>query len=171
MKNIRNKTGVILLALIMVMSQAFLPGIGTKVSADTDPNLYNMEIKAVDEYGSPIEDIKINMNWSVDVYSSYPQEAVSPGVYQLQKQKENGDWIYYTFTVSKDGYKSHEGSKFCFRSDWYNPYFDVKADNHNIAASPAGTTSVLTLETAVLSGQWKMQTDFTGTEHMQLIHM
>ena len=157
MKKIRNKTGVILLVLIMVMSQAFLPGIGTKVSADTDSNLYNMEIKAVDEYGSPIEDIKINMNWSVDVYSSYPQEAVSPGVYQLQKQKENGDWIYYTFTVSKDGYKSHEGSKFCFRSDWYNPYFDVKADNHNITVTVTLTSLTTALNNAKKSAIEQLQ--------------
>ena len=148
MKNTRNKTGVLLLALIMVMTQVFLPGIRSRVSADTDPNLYNMEIKAVDEYGSPIEDIQINMNWSVDVYSSYPQEAVSPGVYQLQKQKENGDWIYYKFTVSKAGYKSHEGSKFCFRSDWYNPYFDVKADNHNITVTVTLTSLTTALDNA-----------------------
>ncbi|MDD6043335.1 MAG: hypothetical protein PUB87_06240 [Eubacteriaceae bacterium] len=115
------------------------------VQLTPDPNRYHVEIRAVDENGSPIDDIVVNMKWSVDIYGSYVQEAVSPGVYDLQKKRSNGDWMYYQFTVSKTGYTSHDGSKFCFRTEWYNPYFNVKADKHFITI----TVTLTSLETAL----------------------
>ena len=59
------------------------------VHMNVNPDQYRVEIKAVDENGNPIENPVVNMNWSVDVYGSYPQEAVSPGVYILQKKRGN----------------------------------------------------------------------------------
>ena len=38
-----------------------------------------------DENGNAIENPVVNMNWSVDIYGSYSQAAVSPGVYVLRK--------------------------------------------------------------------------------------
>lgn len=118
------------------------------VKLDVDPNLYYVEFKAVDENGNPIENPVVSVDWSVDVYGSYPQETVSPGIYILQKKRDNGDWLYYTFRVSKDGYTSHTSQKFCFDSSWPNPYFDVKVDNHFLTITVHLTSLATELDNA-----------------------
>ena len=126
------------------------------VHMNVNPDQYRVEIKAVDENGNPIENPVVNMNWSVDVYGSYPQEAVSPGVYILQKKRGN-DWLYYTFRVSKDGYTPYDGSKFCFHTSWWNPYFDVKADKHFLTITVTMTSVETELENAKTKAVQELQ--------------
>lgn len=138
------------------------------IRMNADPDQYRVKIKAIDEKGNPIEGINVNMNWAVDSYSSYPQEAVNPGVYQLQKKKDGRDWIYYTFTVAKEGYRTHDGSKFCFRPDWYNPYFDVKADKHFITITITMTSLTTALENAKISAIEQLQNYKNPTDYRQV---
>ena len=115
------------------------------VHMNVDENLYRVEIRAVDENRNAIVDPVVNMNWSVDIYGSYQQPAIDPGVYELRKKRDNGDPLYYIFSVAKEGYTTHEGSKFTFQSNWWNPYFDVKADKHFLTI----TVCLTSLETAL----------------------
>ena len=117
-----------------------------------DPNMYRVQIKAVDEDGNDIEDAIVEMKWAVDIYKTYPQEEVSPGFYSLKEKRENGDWLYYTFRIMKTGYTPYDSTKFCFRTDWWNPYFDVKAQNHFLTI----TVQMISLETTLNNAKRKV---------------
>ena len=117
-----------------------------------DPNMYHVQIKAVDEDGNDIEDAIVEMKWAVDIYKTYPQEEVSPGFYSLKEKRENGDWLYYTFRIMKTGYTPYDSTKFCFRTDWWNPYFDVKAQNHFLTI----TVQMISLETTLNNAKRKV---------------
>ena len=108
---------------------------------------YRVTIKAIDENENEIKNAVVSMNWSVDIYGSYLQEAVSPGVYNLNTKRGN-DLLYYKFSVSAVGYTPHEGSKFCFDSRYWNPYFDANTVRQSFSITVKLTSVATALENA-----------------------
>ena len=111
------------------------------------PTQYRVTIKAIDENENEIKNAVVSMNWSVDIYGSYLQEAVSPGVYNLNTKRGN-DLLYYKFSVSAVGYTPHEGSKFCFDSRYWNPYFDANTVRQSFSITVKLTSVATALENA-----------------------
>lgn len=111
------------------------------------PTQYRVTIKAIDENENEIKNAVVSMNWSVDIYGSFPQEAVSPGVYNLNTKRGN-DLLYYKFSVSAVGYTPHEGSKFCFDSRYWNPYFDANTVRQSFSITVKLTSVATALENA-----------------------
>lgn len=112
------------------------------------PEQYRVTIKAVDEQGKPIENAKVSMEWSVDIYGSYTQEAVSEGIYDL-KIKRGNDLLYYKFHVAADGYTPYDGTKFCFDSRYWNPYFNADSVEQSFTI----TVSMTLKETALANAK------------------
>ena len=111
------------------------------------PTQYRVTIKAIDENENEIKNAVVSMNWSVDIYGSYLQEAVSPGVYDLNTKRGN-DLLYYKFSVSAVGYTPLEGSKFCFDSRYWNPYFDANTVRQSFTITVKLTSVATALENA-----------------------
>ena len=114
------------------------------------PDQYRVTVKAVDENGKAIENATVNMQWSVDIYSSYTQEAVSAGVYDLNVKKGN-DLLFYKFDVLAAGYTPYEGTKFCFDSRYWNPYFSAATVEQAFTITVSMTSKETALERAKIS--------------------
>lgn len=136
------------------------------------PDRYRVEIKAVDENGNPIDNAIVTMNWSVDIYSTYIQEAVSPGVYDLNVKRGN-DLLYYKFRISAEGYTPYEGTKFCFDSRWWNPYFNVNTVGQSFTITISMESKETTLEKTKKSSieeltNYKKPEDYRQAEQEQI---
>ena len=124
--------------------------ITVSVKMKKKPDQYRVTIKAVDEKGNPVKNAIVNMQWSLDVYSSYPHEAVSAGVYDLNVKKGN-DLMFYKFSVSAEGYTPYDGTKFCFDSRYWNPYFNAATVEPEFTITVSVTLKETALERAKIS--------------------
>lgn len=123
------------------------------VKLTVDPNKYRLEIKALDENGNPIEDAKVSMDWSVDIYGYYDQpNSGTEGVYLLDEKRSNGDTLFYRFKILSDGYVPYQSSKFVFYYHpnwiWRNEYFDVTAQKHFLTITVKMTSVATELDNA-----------------------
>lgn len=108
---------------------------------------YRVTIKAIDENGDEIMDAVVSMQWSVDIYGSYQQNPVEPGVYDLNVKKGN-DWLYYQFSIMAKGYTFYNGAKFRFGSGWPNPYFDADTVSSSFTITVQMISTATTLSNA-----------------------
>ena len=136
------------------------------------PESYHVTVKAVDENGEPIEDIIVDMKWGVGSYSTTVKEAEEDGTYNLPV-RSNGDLVFYVFKITREGYTSYEGTRFCFDRRYYNQYFSVESIKQDFTITVRMESTETTLNNAKNNAitelnQYKNPADYRKAEQDEI---